>query len=85
MIIDWNDKTANSGEVFHFKNSLRPFIEAENDYGDLVFIDIQSMTVYSYDDIIEGENLEFYSSEDVGSNDPDFRGIEIDGKIEWVE
>lgn len=85
MIIDWNYKTTNSGEVFHFKNSLRPFIEAEDDYGDPVFIDIQSMIVYSYGDIIIGEGLEFYSSEDVGGNDPDFHGIEIDGKIEWVE
>ena len=85
MIIDWNYKNTNSGEVFHFKNSLRPFIEAEDDYGDPVFIDIQSMTTYSYDDIICGEHLEFYSNDDVGNDDPDFRGIEIDGRIEWVE
>lgn len=84
MIVDWNTKDTKSGEVFHFKNSLRPFIEAEDYYGDPVFIDIDSMTTYSYDDITINEELEFYSCDDVGSDDPDFLGIEIDGKIEWV-
>ena len=84
MIIDWNDKDHKSNEVFHFKNSLRPFIEAADYYGDPVFIDIDAMTTHTYDDIIISEGLKFYSGDDVGIDDPDFLGIEIDGKIEWV-
>lgn len=85
MIIDWNYKETNTREVFHFKNSLRPFIEVEDYYGNPLFIDINTMKAYTYDDITIDEELEFYSYRDVGSNDPDFLGIEIDGKIEWVE
>lgn len=86
MIINWNSKDVNThGVVFHFKNSSRPFIEVMNYYDESLFVDLNSMVAYTYDDIIIGEKLEFYSCEDVGSDNKDFRGIEIDGRFEWVD
>ena len=78
MIIDWNRNTLERGTVFHFKNSLRPFTDVDKD-GDFCFLDINEMKVYSLDDL-EYEGLDFYTDE----VDDDFKGIEIDGRIEWV-
>lgn len=85
MIIDWRTKDINARQVFHFKNSLRPFIEADTTSIELVFIDISSMTAYTYEELLQDEGLEFYSCEDVGSDDFDFKGVEIDGKLDWVD
>ena len=65
--------------VFHFKNSLRPFILVNNNETvEDLFIDINQMYVYTLDEL-ESEGLEFYTKED----DKDFLGVEIDGKIKW--
>lgn len=79
MIFDWNRNTLKKGTVFHFKHSLRPFIEVEDRNEDLGFLDINEMKIYNLDDL-ESEGLEFYEDE----TDEDFKGIEIDGIIEWV-
>lgn len=80
MIIDWNRQTLKAGQVFHFKNSLRPFINVDNTSGDFYFLDLNEMKVYSFDDL-EYEELEFYQDE----VDEDFMGVELDGEIKWVE
>lgn len=82
MIKDWNKGENKKGEVFHFKNSLRPFIEIvlpQNNYTG-VFVDINTFEGYQFDDL-EYEGLEFYSKED----DKDFMGVQVDGRIEWVD
>ncbi len=78
MIIDWNRTTLENGTVFHFKNSLRPFIDIEKD-GNYYFLDVNEIKLYTLGDL-RREGLEFYKDED----DEDFSGVEIDGKIEWV-
>ena len=79
MIIDWNKITLPKGTVFHFKNSLRPFVEVDSN-GDYCFLDINEMKLYSFEDL-EYEGVEFYKDE----ADDDFLGVKVDGKIEWVE
>ena len=77
MIKDWNRKDIK--EVFHFKNSLRPFINVDNTSGDFCFLDLNERKVYTYDDL-EYEGLEFYKD----NVDDDFMGVEIDGEIkDW--
>ena len=80
MIVDWNRITLDKGTVFHFKNSLRPFIDVDKD-GDFYFLDLNEMKVYSFEDL-NYEGLEFYDDD---FNDDDFKGVEIAGKIEWVD
>lgn len=79
MIADWNRTSLLGGTVFHFKNSLRPFVMVDDLKSGLLFLDVDEMTVYNYDDL-EHEGLFFYKSEE----DEDFMGVEVDGHIEWV-
>lgn len=79
MIIDWNRQTLKPGQVFHFKNSLRPFISVDNTSGDFCFLDFNEMKIYTFDEL-EYEGLYFYTDE----TDDDFMGVELDGKIKWV-
>lgn len=71
MIKDWN--TQNIKEVFHFKNSLRPFISVDSTSGDFCFLDLNERKVYTYNDLIEYEGLEFYKDDD----NHVFMGVEI--------
>lgn len=80
MIIDWNRTTLEYGQVFHFANSLRPFVEVKSADGDTLFLDINQMIVYNFDEL-EYEGLEFYHQED----DDDFQGVEIDGYVTWMD
>lgn len=81
MIIDWN-RTNMGNKVFHFKNSLRPFIEVTIPADDALFVDLDKMIAYTFDEL-EYEGLEFYMDET--EEDLDFLGVDVDGKIEWVE
>ena len=49
MIKDWNRENLN-GKVFHFKNSLRPFIDVSNKitHCDLYFLDLNEEIFYSF-------------------------------------
>lgn len=83
MIKDWNRREEKMmlGEVFHFKNSLRPFAEVTNTTEDALFLDIDEMIIYTLDEIQEVEGLDFYRKDE----DEDFLGVEIDGIIKWVD
>lgn len=82
MIVNWNKKgEVKNGQVFHFQHSLRPFINVSNSEENIFFLDIHEMKFYDFYEIIESEELCFYEDE----NDDDFLGVEIDGKIEWVD
>jgi len=61
------------GEVFHFPHSLRPFVLIDSDDGDELFLDIDKWVVYSYEDLITWEGLDFYTKED----DPTFLGVDV--------
>ena len=77
MIKDWNRETIK--EVFHFKNSLRPFINVDNTSGDYCFLDLNERKVYTFEDL-DFEGLDFYEDE----VDEDFKGVEIAGDIkDW--
>jgi len=78
MIKDWNRENLGN-YIFHFKNSLRPFIKVRNTSYDSCFVDINEMKVYTYDEL-EYEELYFYEKED----DDDFKGVKIAGNIKWV-
>lgn len=78
MIKDWNRENL-TGKVFHFKNSLRPFICVENTAGDYYFLDVNESRFYSFKEL-DYEGLEFYRKED----DDDFMGVMIEGHIKWV-
>lgn len=80
IIKDWNRGEINENEVFHFKNSLRPFIAVQDTCEEHLFLDLDEKMIYSLE-ALEYENLSFYDKED----DEDFMGVEIDGKIDWVE
>ena len=80
IIKDWNRGEINENEIFHFKNSLRPFISVQDAYGEYLFLDFDKKIVYSLEDLVY-ESLSFYKKED----DKEFMGVEIDGKLDWVE
>lgn len=79
MIKDWNrGEVETLKDVFHFKNSLRPFITVESNEGNHLFIDMKEGIAYTFDEVYE--DLTFYSKEE----DEDFLGVEVDGTIkEW--
>ena len=80
MIKDWNRNEVLGNTVFHFKNSLRPFVSVPMDNFEDIFIDINEWVAYTLDDL-ERENLFFYTKED----DPIFKGVEVAGTIkEWL-
>ena len=79
MLKDWNREEIK--EVFHFKNSLRPFICCRDIYHDeWLFIDLDTYEALTLD-ALDYEGLYFYEKED----DEDFKGVEIDGKLEWID
>lgn len=79
MIRDWNRSQVLGQTVFHFKNSLRPFISVRVSNKD-VFIDIDAMEGYTIDEL-EYEGLEFYTKDD----DEDFKGVDVDGRLkDWI-
>lgn len=80
MIADWNRREVEKGQVVHFRNSLRPFISVEDGAGEHLFLDIDKMKLYSLEEL-ESDGLYFYTLEE----DDDFCGVQIDGKIQWVE
>lgn len=82
-IKDWNRRELANNEVFHFKNSLRPFIAVKIcEWDSSLFIDINEGIGYGLDEL-EFEGLEFYRDET--GEDDDFMGVEVDGKLDWVE
>lgn len=80
MIIDWNRETLMRGQAFHFKNSLRPFVEVCTTGDNTLFLDVDKMIVYDFDEL-EYEGLQFYRKEE----DDDFLGVEIDGYVAWMD
>jgi len=80
MIKDWNRREVNLNEVFHFQHSLRPFIYFVDSYGFSYFLELDKGIAYDLNGL-EYEGLFFYRKEE----DEDFFGVEVDGKIEWVE
>lgn len=79
MIKDWNREDL-TGQVFHLKNSLRPFTAIKNCTGEDFFLDLNEGIFYSFYEVLEGEGLLFYEKED----DDDFFGVEVVGHIERV-
>lgn len=78
MLKDWNNGEVKEGEVFHFENSLEPFIWFTDGYENDCFLDINTFELYNLSDLnIYGYN--FYSKDD-----GDYLGVEVDGKIKWV-
>lgn len=80
MIKNWNSREVKPlKDVFHFKNSLRPFVTVESSSGNYLFIDINEGVAYDFNEVYE--DFTFYSKEE----DEDFLGVEIDGTIkEWL-
>lgn len=80
MIVDWNRQTLKPGQVFHFKNSLRPFIEIRDSTEEIFFLDFNEMKIYTFDEL-QYDGLNFYEDED----DEDFKGVELNGEVRWVD
>lgn len=82
MLKNWNIGEVKEGEVFHFKNSLEPFIWFTgfiDGYEGDCFLNINTFELYGLSDLnIDGYS--FYSKD----NDEDYLGVEVDGKIKWV-
>ena len=72
--------TVKYGEVFHFKHSLRPFIQVSHIEDDNFFVDIDNYELYTLSELL-CEGYDFYLDE----NDENFYGVEVEGHIEWVE
>ena len=79
MIKDWNRNELYPMEVFHFKNSLRPFVVIEKNDGDYLFVDINNQMAYSFEEL-EFEGLEFFQK----PNDDDFLGVSVNGILKWI-
>ena len=81
MVKDFNRGQVKSGETFHFQHSLISFIWIDRD--DSVdggyFVDIDEFRAYTLDELAN-DGFYFYSKEE----DEDFKGVEVDGKLEWV-
>lgn len=77
MIKDWSIESLD-GEVFHFKNSSRPFIEILNSQYEGYFLDLNQQRYYTLDDL-PYEGLEFYAKDD----DRTFKGVEVYGNFKW--
>lgn len=77
MIKDWNKENL-TGQVFHFKNSLRPFTEIRNGSNDFFFLNLRESIFYTLDEL-ENEGLFFYTDD----NDDDFCGVDVVGSIGW--
>ena len=71
IIVDYNRGMA-AGKVFHFRNSLRPFIVASLPNGDDIFVDLHWHLAFTREDL-NFEGLEFYETE----ADEDFMGVAL--------
>lgn len=80
MIADWNRNEVEKCQVVHFRNSLRPFVVVRDKEKNRLFLDLDTMEILSYEDL-EYDGLRFYTLEE----DEDFCGVQIDGRIEWVD
>lgn len=78
MIVDWNREDLR-GQVFHFKNSLRPFMAVKNCAWENFFLDLNEGIFYTLYELLEVEGLRFYEKED----DEDFMGVDVVGRLEW--
>lgn len=77
MIKNWNKENL-TGQVFHFKNSLRPFTEIKDCAWDNYFLDLREGIFYMLEEL-ENEGLFFYTDD----NDEDFKGVDVIGSIGW--
>lgn len=69
-IININRETLNPLTIFRFKNSTHPFLIGN--YGDeQMFIDYSNGEIYTFMDIIERTDFEFYTSD----TDDDYFGV----------
>lgn len=69
-IVDINRETLNPMTLFRFKNSTHPFLMGK--YGDEeMFIDYSNGKIYTFIDIIECTDFEFYTSD----TDDDYFGV----------
>jgi hypothetical protein len=71
IIVDYNRGMA-EGKVFHFRNSLRPFIVVSLVNGDDIFVDLHWRLAYTREDL-DFEGLDFYETE----ADEDFMGVAL--------
>lgn len=71
IVVDYNRGMAYD-KVFHFRNSLRPFIVATLPEGDNIFVDLHWHLAYTREDL-NFEGLEFYETE----ADEDFMGVAL--------
>lgn len=71
IVVDYNRGMA-EGKVFHFRNSLRPFIVASLLNGDDIFVDLYRHLGFTREDL-NFEGLEFYETE----ADEDFMGVAL--------
>lgn len=78
MVKDWNREDL-QGKVFHFKNSLRPFIEIKDGAWDNFFLDLNEGIFYTLYELLEVEDLRFYEKED----GEDFMGVDVVGRLKW--
>ena len=78
MIKDWNRENL-QGQVFHFQNSLRPFIAVKSCEWINFFLDLNEGIFYSLYELLEVEGLRFYEKED----DEDFMGVNVVGRLKW--
>ena len=76
-IKDWNRSEVLGDSVFHFKNSLEPFIMVylEEDNKD-IFVNIHTLLAYPFE-YIESYGYHFYTKED----DEDFLGVDVVGSL----
>lgn len=71
IIVDYNRGMA-EGKVFHFRNSLRPFIVVTLPDDTDIFVDLHWHLAYTYEHLVF-EGLEFYETE----ADEDFMGVAL--------
>ena len=71
IVVDYNRGMA-KGKVFHFRNSLRPFIVASLPNGDDIFVNLRWGLAYTREDL-NFEGLNFYETE----ADEDFMGVAL--------
>lgn len=78
MVIDINGNEVKMGEVFHFKNSLAPFIFIQWDLNHIYFLNLNTYEVFDEDEL-NWNGYEFGYEEGL------IKGVTVDGHIEWVE
>lgn len=78
MIKDWNREDL-QGQVFHFQNSLRPFIAIKDNAWKNSFLDLNEGISYTLYELLEIEGLRFYEEED----NEDFMDVDVVGRLKW--